>query len=69
MFTAHGQDGGRGMEESGSALWTNLELQSSERKKARATFSFDVHLQPVIGGSVFEKALRKVSVELIVEAS
>lgn len=53
--TAHGQDGGRGMEESGSALWTNLELQSSERKKARVRFSFDMHLQPVIGGSVFER--------------
>lgn len=67
--TAHGQDGGRVMKESGSALWTNLELQSSERKRRQRQIF--LRCAPPAGHrwKCFRKALLKVSVQLIVEAS
>lgn len=54
VVTAHGQDGGRGNERKRVSaldkLWTSV-----FGKKKWVKFSFDMHLQPVIGGSVFKR--------------
>lgn len=48
------EEGGR-VKKAGQRSGQILNFGHRREKKARVRFSFDLHLQPVIGGSVFER--------------